>query len=167
MLLNCGVGEDSWESLGLQGNKNRQSTRKLVLNIHWKDWYWNWSSDTLATCAKNLLIGKDPDAGKDWRQEVKGTTEDEMVGWHDQLNGHEFEQAPRVGDGQGSLACCNPWGHKESGHDWTELSLTQAHLLSKSYVTQEILMTRRSENWRVYCCSFSVQETHCNRVAEV
>ena len=68
--------------------------------------------------AKNWLIGNDPDAGKDWRQEEKGTTEDEMVGWHHQLNGHEFEQAPRVGDGQGSLACYSPWGHKES--DMTE-----------------------------------------------
>ena len=65
--------------------------------------------------AKSWLIGgKDPDAGKDWRWEEKGTAEDGMVGWHHQLNGHEFEQAPGVGDGQGSLACCSPWGHKES-----------------------------------------------------
>ena len=59
---------------------------------------------------KNWLIGKDPDAGKDWRQERR---EDEMVGWHHQLNGHEFEQALGVGDGQQSLACCSPWGRKE------------------------------------------------------
>ena len=59
------------------------------------------------------LIGKDPDAGKDWRHEEKGTTEDEMVGWHHQLDEHEFEQAPEVDDGQGSLACCSPWRHKE------------------------------------------------------
>jgi len=64
--------------------------------------------------AKNWLIWKDPDAGKDWRQEEKGTTEDEMVGWHHQRNGHEFEQVLGVDDGQGSLACCSPWGHKES-----------------------------------------------------
>ena len=63
--------------------------------------------------AKNWLIGKDPDVGKDWLQEEKGTTEDEMVWWHQRLDGHEFEQAPGVGDGQGSLACCNSWGHKE------------------------------------------------------
>ena len=63
--------------------------------------------------AKNGFIGKDPDAGKDGRQEEKGTTEDEMVGWHHRLNGHEFEQAPGDGEGQGSLACCSPWGHKE------------------------------------------------------
>ena len=63
---------------------------------------------------KSQLIGKDPDAGKDRRQEEKGATEDEMVGWHHRLNGHELEQALRFGDGQGSLACCSPWGPKES-----------------------------------------------------
>ena len=56
---------------------------------------------------------KDPDAGKDWRQEEKGTTEDSMVGWHHWLSGHEFEEAPGVGDGQGGLVCCSPWSHKE------------------------------------------------------
>ena len=74
--------------------------------------------------AKNWLIWKDPDAGKDWRREEKGTTEDEMVGWHHRCNVHEFEQAPRVGDGQGSLARCSPWGRKESDMtvwlNWTE-----------------------------------------------
>ena len=64
--------------------------------------------------AKNWLIGKDPHAGKDWRWE-KGTTEDEMVGWHHRLYGHKFEQAPGVGGGQGILACCSLWGHKNSG----------------------------------------------------
>ena len=64
------------------------------------------------------LIGRDPDAGKDWRQEEKGMTEDEMVGWHHRLDGREFEQAPGVGEGQWGLACCSPWGHKES--DTTE-----------------------------------------------
>ena len=65
-----------------------------------------WPSD-----AKNWLIGKDSDAGKDWRQE-KGMTEDEMVGWHHRLNAHEFEQTPGDGEGQRSLACCSPWGPK-------------------------------------------------------
>ena len=73
---------------------------------------------------KNWLIWKDPDAEKDWRQEEKGTTEDEMVGWHHGLSGHEFEQALGIGDGQGSLVCCSPWGHKESDMteqlDWTD-----------------------------------------------
>ena len=77
---------------------------------------------------KNWLIWKDPDAGKDWRQGDKGTTEDEMVGWHHQLDGHEFEPALGVGDGQGGLVCCSSWGHKESDMtewlNWTELKLT-------------------------------------------
>ena len=60
------------------------------------------------------LTGKDPHAGEDWRQEEKGTTEDEIVGWHHWLDGNEFEQAPGIGDRQGSLTCCSPWGHKES-----------------------------------------------------
>ena len=72
--------------------------------------------------AKNWLIGKDPDAGKDWGQE-KGMTEDEMVGWCHQLDRYEFEQAPGVGDGQGSLACHSSWGHRVR-HNWvTELTL--------------------------------------------
>ena len=62
---------------------------------------------------KNWLTRKDPDAGKDWGQEEKGTTEDEIVGWHHQLHAHEFEQSPGVPDGQGSLACCSPWGCKK------------------------------------------------------
>ena len=76
--------------------------------------------------AKSRLIEKDPDAGKDWRQEAKGMTEDEMVGWHHQLDRHESEQALGVGDGQGSLVCCSPWDHKESDTterlNWTELN---------------------------------------------
>ena len=72
---------------------------------------------------KNWLIGKDPNAGKDWRQE-KGTTENEMVGWYHWLDGHEFEQAWGVGEGQGGLVCCSPWGCKESDMterlNWTE-----------------------------------------------
>ena len=72
---------------------------------------------------KNWLTGKNPDAGKDWKQEEMGTTEDEMVGWHHQLNGHEFEQAPGVGDGQGGLVCCSPWGHSQTWlSDWTDLN---------------------------------------------
>ena len=104
MLWNCGVREDSWESLGLQ-DQTSQSWKKSTLNIHWKDWCWSWNSTTLATWfeEKSWLIGKHPDAGKDWRQE-KGVTEDEMVGWHHQLNGHECEQTLGDSEGQGSLA---------------------------------------------------------------
>ena len=76
--------------------------------------------------AKSWLIGKDSDAGKDWGQEEKGTTEDEMAGWHPRLNGHEFGWTLGVGDGQGGLACCNSWGCKEL--DTTErLNWTEQH----------------------------------------
>ena len=77
------------------------------------------------TDAKNWLIWKDPDAGKDLGLEEKGMTEDEVVGWHHWLSGHEFEQAPGVGVGQGGLACCDSWGFKESNTtewlSWTEM----------------------------------------------
>ena len=107
------------------------SWRKSVLNIHRKDctlhFQYNtmkdytilWPPDAKSDSLEKML--GNTDAGKDWRQEDKGTIVDEMVGWHHWLNGHEFEQAPRVGDRQGSLACCSPWGHKEL--DWvTELN---------------------------------------------
>ena len=68
-----------------------------------------WSSD-----AKNYLIREEPDCGKGWRQEAKGVTEDEMVGWYHQLNRHKLEQTPGDGEGQGSLACWSPWGCRES-----------------------------------------------------
>ena len=77
--------------------------------------------------AKSWLIWKDPDAGKFWGQEEKGTTEDEMVGWHHWLSGHGFEWTPGVGDGQGGLVCCSSWGRKESDTterlNWTELNV--------------------------------------------
>ena len=86
-----------------------------------------WPSDV-----KSLLFGKDPDAGKDWRREEKGTTEDEMVGWHHQLHKYEFEQVLGDGAGQGSLACCSPWGRKD--WDTTEwLNNNKFYSLSKCY----------------------------------
>ena len=94
---------------------------------------------------KNWLTGKDPDVGKDWRQEEKGPTEDEMVGLHHLLNGHEFEQVPEVGDEQGSLACCSPWDSKElvmTEHlNWTD------HLLSL-HLTLKLLLVSRSSSRR-------------------
>ena len=72
--------------------------------------------------AKSWLIGKEPDAGRDWGQEEKGTTEDEMAGWHHRLDGHGFEYTPGVGDGQGGLACCDSWGHKSLDMTETELN---------------------------------------------
>ena len=76
--------------------------------------------------AKSWLIGKDPDAGRDWGQEEKGTTEDEMAGWHHWLDGHKFGQTPGAGDGQGGLACCDWWVAKSRTRlsDWTELNWT-------------------------------------------
>ena len=91
---------------------------------------------------KKWLTGKDPVAGKDWGQEEKGTTEDEMVGWHHWLNGHEFEQVLGVGDGQGSLACCNSWGYKES--DMTEwLNWTENIKISVLWFSKTILNSRK------------------------
>ena len=124
MLLNCGVGEDSWESLGLQGDQS--------VHVHPKgnqSWIFIGRTDVEAETpmlwppdAKSWLTGKEPDAGNDWAQE-KGTTEDEMVGWHHRLNGHEFEQTLVSSEGQGSLESCSPWGHKGSEterlSDWT------------------------------------------------
>ena len=84
-----------------------------------------WSSDV-----HRQLIGKVSDAGKDWGQEEKGTTEDEMAGWHPWLNGCESEWTLGVGDGQGGLACCNSWGRRV-GHDWvTELNWTEGETVS-------------------------------------
>ena len=75
--------------------------------------------------AKSQLIRKDPDAGKDWRQEEKGMTEDEMVGWHHPLDGHKFEQAPRVADGQGSLACCRSQSDTTEWLNWLMLEVPE------------------------------------------
>ena len=122
IVLNCDVGEDSWESLGLQGDQS---------------WVFFEITDTKAETpilwlphVKSWLTGKDPDAGRDWGQEEKGMTEDEIAGWHHWLDGHEFEWTPGVGDGQGVLSCCDSWGRKESDKteqlNWTELRLSEA-----------------------------------------
>ena len=124
MLSNCGVGEDSWESLGLQGDPTNTSKRD-------QSWVFIGRTDVEAETpifwppdAKSWLIGKDPDAGKDWGQEEKGTTEDEMAAWHHRLNVHGFGWTPGVGDGRGGLVCCSSWGRKESDMtvrlNWTE-----------------------------------------------
>ena len=93
-----------------------------------------WSPDV-----KSWLIGWDPDAGKDWGQEEKGITEDGMVGWHHWLHEYEFEQAPGVGDGQGSLVCCSAWGHKESDRterlNWTETFSRESQDIFKVFLS--------------------------------
>ena len=103
--------------------------------------------------ARNWLSGKDPDAGKDWRQEEKGTTEDEMVGWHHWLDGHEFEQTPGAGEGQGNLACCSPWGHKEldttewlNWLNWWLILLTFTHWLVYLAFFTKLHVTWRSSS---------------------
>ena len=119
---------NSWESLGQVGDQTSQSQRKSTLNIHWKDWCWSWGSNTLAPwCREPAHWCKDPDAGKDWGQEEKGVTEEEMVGWHHRLNGNEFEQALGDGEGQGILACCSPWVTKSRTQlsDWTTTTNTE------------------------------------------
>ena len=93
---------------------------------------------------KSWLIGKDPDAGRDCGQEEKGTTEDEMAGWHHRLDGHEFEWILGVGDGQGALTCCNSWGCMSQTQlsNWTELKLSQGvkysiFILEKDFYLEE------------------------------
>ena len=117
MLLNCGVGE--YES---------PLDCKEIQPVHSEgDQPWDFFGRTDAKAetpvlwpphVKSWLIGKDSDAGRDWGQKEKGTTEDEMAGWHHWLNGCESQWTPGVGDGQGGLACCDSWGRKES--DTTE-----------------------------------------------
>ena len=93
-------------------------------NIHWKGWCWSWSFNTLATWCESWLIGKDPDAGKDWGQVEKGMTEDELVGWHHQLNGHELEQTQGDSEGQGSLLYCHSWVKVQTQvSDWITTTL--------------------------------------------
>ena len=136
MLLNCGVGEDSWKSLGLQGDPTSPFLRRSALGFLWKE---DAKAETPVLWPPNVkiwLIGKDSDAGRDWGQEDKETTEDEMAGWHHRLNGRESAWTPGVGDGQGGLACCDSWGGKET--DMTEwLNWTELNWTSKM----------RSENW--------------------
>ena len=107
MLLNCGVEEDAWESLGKEIQPVHPKGNQPSIFIGRTDAEAEtpifWPPDV-----KSQLIRKDPDAGKDWKEEEKSTTEDKMVGWHHWLNGHEFEQAPGDGEEQGSPACYSP-----------------------------------------------------------
>ena len=140
MLLNCGVGKDFWESLGQQGGQTGQSYRKSVQNIHLKDWCSSLSPNILAIWCEELTHWKkNSDAWEEWRQEEKGTTEDELIGWHHEF-GHEFEQALGVGDGQGILVCCSPWGCKESDMterlNWTELKGLRMQVRTCDWIIQ-------------------------------
>jgi len=123
--------------------------------------------------AKSWLIGKDSDAGRDWGQEEKGTTEDEMAGWYHRLDGREFEWTPGVGDGQGGLACCNSWGRKELDRserlNWTELNrLTETRL--KRVLIRTNWHTQSGVLWIVpllkvplgFPCGSAGKESTCN-----
>ena len=126
MLLNCGVGEDSWESLRLSwSRRSNQSILKISPGCSLEGMMLKLKLQYFGHLMQSL-IGKDSDAGKAWGQEKKGMTEDEMAGWHHRLNGHEVEWTPEVGDGQGGLACCTSWGRKELDTterlNWTELN---------------------------------------------
>ena len=106
---------------------------------------------------KNWIIGKDPDAGKDWRQEEKGMTEDEMLEWHHRLDGWEFEQVLGVGDGQGSLGCCSPWGRKKSDTiewpNWTHyhyhFSFICINQMYKKLIS--VWLVLRCVAWQIHC----------------
>ena len=129
-------GNQSWIFIG----RNDAETETPIL----------WPPDS-----KNWFIGKDPDAGKDWRQEEKGTTDDKMVGWHHQHDGHEFEQALGVDGGQGNLACCSPWGHNESHMtewlNWTDISHEIHIYRSNGYLPSQKdisgLLSQNQKNW--------------------
>ena len=160
MLLNCGVGEDSWESLGLQGDLKSIlkeispgcSLEGLMLKL--KLQYFGHMM---------RRIGKDPDAGQEWGQEEKGTTEDEMVGWHHRLNGHEFGYGPGVGDGQRGLVCCDSWGRKESdtteGLNWTDSIVTlftcPSMPIKCSTSRQEYQISYLFHSLRVFQCNWT------------
>ena len=107
---------------------------------------------------KNWLTGKDPDAGKDWRQEKKGTADDEIVGWHHLLDGHEFEHALGVGDGQGSLAYCSPWGRRES--DTTEQLNWRSNDRELSLPSSQIFVYEPQVSWEKWLNQGMAQGIH-------
>ena len=108
MLLSCGIGEDSWESLGLQRNQTSQSYRKSVLNIHWKDWCWNWSFNTLVTWWEEPTHWKRPWCWERLKAGGEGGNRGWDGWWHYWLNGLENEQVLEDSEGQGSLVCFSP-----------------------------------------------------------
>ena len=126
MLLNCGIGEDSWESLGLQGDPTTPSWRKSVLNIHWKKWCWSWNPNTLATGCEELTRWKRP-----WCWErLKGRRRRgwQRMRWLDAITDSMDTSLNKLQElvmGQGSLTWCSPWGDKKLDMteqlNWTEL----------------------------------------------
>ena len=163
MLLNCGVGEDSWSPLDC----------KEIQPVHPKgdqSWVFIRRTDAEAETLilwppdkKSWLIWKDPNAGKDWGQEEKGTIEDETAGWHHWLNGHEFEWTLEVGDGQGGLACSSSWGCKESDMteqlNWTELKACTL-FWGVGEVLSEIRVTFSSQISSFRFCGTKIHKIH-------
>jgi len=162
MLLNCRIEEDSLDFFGLQG----------IQPVHPK-WDQSWvfigrtnsEAETLLLWppdVKRWLIWKGPDAGKDWGQEEKGTTEDEMVGWHPQLDGHGFGWTLEVGDRQGGLACCSSWGCKELDMTerltWTE---TFFNLLTSIFHTIQLLSYSRAGIFLLHQYLSNTQSLFC------
>ena len=140
--------------------------------------------------AKSWLIGKDFDAGRDWGQEEKGTTEDEMAGWHHWRNERESKWTPGVGDGQGGLACCDLWGRKESDTteplNWTELNWTEGRQLPALWIIQWAYSKSKAnkncqiwenrvdlrDSYKEYCCSKEralqwMQQSQANHLARM
>ena len=136
MLFNCSFGEDSWEPLGLQGDPTQSIQKEISLEYSLKGLmlklklqYFGHPMRRTDSLEKTLILGK-----------IQGRRgrEDEMVGWHHQLNGHESESTPGVGDGQGGLGCCSPWDRKEL--DTTEqLNSTPIRLNSYMYHLESYL----------------------------
>ena len=147
MLLNCVW---CWRRLLRVPWRTRRSNESTLKEIS-PETPILWSLDV-----KNWLIGKVPDAGKDWRQKEKGTTEDKVVGWHHQLDEHEFEWALGDGNGQGGLVCCSPWGHKELDTTerlkWTETvrSLRRIYLILLSPESGTVSGTCWIHNYNVF-----------------
>ena len=158
MLLNCGVGEDSWESLGLQGDPTNPFWKRSALGFLWKEWCWSWNSSTLATWCKELTHCKTLWCWEGLGTGGKGTTEDEMAGWHHQLDGCEFEWTLGAGDGQGGLVCCDSCSPRV-GHDWaTELNWTEwssgfpYFLQFKSeFGNKEFMIWATVSSWSCFC----------------
>ena len=148
MILNCVVVRRLLR-VPWTARRSNQSVLKEILNIHWKDWCWSWSSQYFGHLTRRTdLLGKTLMQGKI----EGGMRKDEMVEWHHWLDGHELELASGVGDGQGGLACCSPWGCKELGMterlnwlNWTEFVRLLSFLKESSY---------SSENYEICVCAF-------------
>ena len=153
MLLNCGVGKDSESPLDC----------KEIQPVHPKgdqSWVFTGRTDAEAETpilwpphTKSWLTGKDPDAGRDWGEDEKGTTEDEMAGWHHRLDGCEFWWTPGVGDGQGCLACSDSWGCKESDTterlNWSDVTVLVPLKLFKKMIVQNVFRWQNCKcTWR-------------------